>query len=434
MLLTVDRSQGAGAIRLALLPPSDFSGASFQMQVTWPAGGPGGAWYFHARLIDQMGHSWISPQYQSTDVNAPIPDVPNPVPWVIGPAALPAFYEGQFDASAVTQIWFEVWLSTNLAPQIFSMSIDSVLLGIPGLKPFALVPDQLPNNQAQTLFGGYIASVAMADKGALDGSVEVAYACRDYRLFTDARTWNKDYTALGYTDDGIIREVLTSTGLVPGVLTLGNIASTGPLALAFSYQTVTQILNAITAATGKSWYIDADGVFNYVTPAAQPAVVILTDQPGGNVFRVDSYSEDFYAPANDVTFVGDTVTAHVYDQNSINTYGLLQWVDYDLRVTRADTALLSAQTDLARASTPSERAQITCWTVGAKPGNVIQASAARYGWASKQLQVQRVQMTQLGDSAASTQVVITCGDYNPTLTDAITAIAKATQSTTGASI
>jgi hypothetical protein len=283
----------------------------------------------------------------------------------------------------------------------------------------------------QTLFGGYITSVAMADGGALDGSVNVAYSCRDYKLFTDGRSWNRDYTTLGLTDDQIISDVLTGTGLVPSILTLGTMTRTTTLALNFQYQTVTQCLNAIASATGLSWYVDASGVFNYVAPAAQPVVVVLTDQPGGNAFRVDNYSEDFYSPANDITFLGDGVSAHVYDQASIDQYGRLQWIDSDLRVTHAETALTAATTDLARASTPNERAQITCWTVGAQPGNVLSATAARYGWSDKRLLVQKVELTQMGDSAANTQAVITCGDYNPTIVDAIAAIAQEVAATSG---
>lgn len=431
MIYLVDRSKGEGNLRLALLPPTDFSGASLTMQVGWPNVGPGGAWYFRARLMDQFGHVWLSPQYQSTDTNAPATPNANLVPWIIGPAPLPSSFEGGFDSSRVTEIWFDVWLSATPAQQ-FAITIDAFTLGVPGLKPY--LSTQLPNNAAQTLFGGYIASVAMSDRGALDGSVEVAYACRDYKLFTDARNWNKDYTNLNFTDAQIIRDTLTGTALVPSVLTLGNIASTGVLAMNFSYQTVTQVLNAVSKATGLSWYVDANGVFNYVQPDAQPVRVVLSDQPNGNPFRVDAYAEDFFAPANDVTFVGDHVTAHVWDQASIDRYGLLQWVDYDLRVTHADTALTAASTDLARASTPNERGQITCWTVGARPGNVIDASASRYGWSNKQLQVQKVQMRQLGDNAATSEVVITVGDYNPTITDAIASIAKSVASTSGASI
>jgi hypothetical protein len=222
----------------------------------------------------------------------------------------------------------------------------------------------------------------------------------------------------------MITEILNATGLAPSIVTLGTIAETGALQLNFQYQSVTQCLDAIASATGLVWSIDASGVFVYAVPASQPVIVDLTDAPGGTPFRVESYAEDFYAPANDVTFVGDGVSARVYDQTSIDKYGLMQWTDYDMRVTHADTALTAAETDLARASTPNERAELTCWTVGAIPGNVIRATAQRYGWVAKEFAVQHVEMTQLGDSGATTETKLTVGDYNPTLLDGMQAVAK----------
>jgi hypothetical protein len=161
-------------------------------------------------------------------------------------------------------------------------------------------------------------------------------------------------------------------------------------------------------------------------------VVELTDQAGGDSFRVESYNEDFYAPANDVTFIGDGVTAHVYDQGSINKYGLLQWIDYDLRVTKSDTALQFAQTDLARSATPNEQAEIVCWKVGAQPGGIVRLTAVRYGWQGKEMVVQRVTLKQLPDRGAMTEVRLTLGDYNRTLADAIAQIAAEVNATAAA--
>lgn len=428
MLLQVDRQTPFGSILLGLFAPTDFSGAYFSVVVGWPLD-PGGDWSFNGYLEDAHGRIWRSPRIQAANpASAGDPNTFN-VRMQIGPVALPAAWSNAFDARETTQVWFECYVSPTTPNQVFTISLESVTIGVSGFAPFQLPQPTLPAAQMQTLFGGYIASVSMQDAGAQDGTVDVTYACRDYKVFTDGRSWNKDYTDLAMTDAQILSDILTGTALVPSILSLGSIVSTGVLALNFQYQTVTQCLNAIANATGLTWFIDPSGVFNYLVPATQPVIVALTDQPGGKPFRLDSYSEEFFSPANDVTFFGDGVSAHVWNQASIDTFGRLQWNDYDLRVTHSDTALTAAQTDLARASTPSERGQITCWSVGAKPGNVISATAARYGWTNKQLEVQRVDMVQMGDSAQNTQVTITVGDYNPTLADAIEAIAKEVAST-----
>jgi hypothetical protein len=430
MILVVDRSKGAGTIRLAQFPPTDYRGSDFSMEVAWPKGGPGGDWWFRGRLVDAERYSWSSDTIQSPNPNGPEPASTYLIPWLIGPDALPPRMAKTFDPSRVTEIWFDCWLSPDLT-QTFEIGVDWVILGAPKFAPWSLRTSTLPASVIQTLFGGLISSVQMRDPGASDGTVTLNYTCRDYKLFTDGRTWNKDYTNLGLWDDQIISEVLTGTGLTPSILKLGPIAHTAVLALNFQYQTVTQVLDTIAKATGLVWFIDADGTFNYVVPDSQPVIVALTDQPGGDNFRVDEYDEDFFAPANDVTFIGDGVTAHVYDQASIDTYGLLQWTDYDMRVTKADTALQFAQTDLARSSTPNERGQFTCWKVGAKPGNIVRATAARYGWNQKDFAVQRVEMTQMANRAADTEVVLTVGDYNPTLADAMAQIAKQVATSSG---
>jgi hypothetical protein len=429
MLFEVDRTYSYGSCQLAQFAPTDFLGAYFTMQVSWPLQ-PGGDWYFGANLEDSSGRAWQSPRVHAPNPSAPADPNTSRVPWRIGPIALPAAWQNAFDPSAVTQIWFECWVSAITPNQQFLISVDTVNLGPPAsTAAWSLVPNVLPPAAQQTIFGGYIVSVAMADAGALDGSVDVTYSCRGYRLFTDARQWNKDYTQLAMTDAQIIQDILTGTGLVPSIFSYGAIVSTGIVALNFAYQTVTQCLNAIANATGLVWSIDANGVFSYVQPDAQPVFIALTDQPGGIPFKVDNYAEDFYAPANDITFVGDGVTAHVYDQSSIDKYGRLQWVDYDMRVTQASTALLAAQTDLAESSVPKERAQLRCWQVGALPGNIVSATAARYGWSNKAFEVQRVQLQALGDAGATTQVVLSVGDYNPTLADAVAEIAKSVNAT-----
>jgi hypothetical protein len=423
MLLEVTRSLSDGAIQLDSFAPADFRGASFTGQIGWPEGGPGGDWYFRFALADASGRFWFTTPVRALDPAA-APGAAWLIPYQIGPQPLPTAWREQFDAEQTTQVWFQIWLDQSYPAQVFTVTVDWVTVGAPAFAPWSLATETLPATARTTLFGGIITSVQMADAGALSGAVEVTYSCRAYRVFTDGRTWNKDYSALEYTDRQMITEIFNATGLAPSIVRLGTIAETGVLQLNFQYQTVTQCLDAIASATGLTWSIDAMGTLVYAAPASQPVIVELSDAPGATPFRVDSYAEDFYAPANDVTFVGDGVTARVYDQTSIDKYGLMQWTDYDLRVTHADTALTAAETDLARASTPNERAEITCWTVGAIPGNVIRATAQRYGWSAKELAIQRVEMTQLGDSAATTETKLTVGDYNPTLLDGMAAVAK----------
>lgn len=428
MLLQVNQAQGVGSVRLASFPATDFRGAMFSARVEWPKGGPGGAWSFFFRLQDAAGGAWFS-----SAISGNADALPNPyrIVYSIGPDALPERAAAAFDAARVVAIWFDVVLTP--AAQTFDVGVDAVSLGAPVFPPWSLGVMALPAAAAQTLFAGVVTSRALHDAGAQDGTVDISYTCRDYKLFTDGRSWTKDYTALGLYDDEIIRDVLTGTGLSPSILQIGLLARTAVLALNFQYQTVTQILDAIAKATGRVWFIDVRGFLNYGENPAVP-ILELSDEPGKASFRVEQYSEDFFMPANDVTFVGDGVTAHVYDQNSINRYGLLQWIDYDLRVTHADTALTFAQTDLARASTPNEQGEIVCWTVGAQPGGVVKCTAARYGWQAKELAVQRVVLRQLADRAATTEVRLSVGDYNPTLADAIAQIAREVNATTSGGV
>jgi hypothetical protein len=433
MLFEVERAQGMGTVLLAQFAPVDYRGAAFAAQVAWPAGGPGGDWWFRFALVDQSGRVWYTQETAPADPAAPAPETAWLIPYAVGPEALPTAWQDAFDAQQTTQIWFQVWTDPAAYPaQVFDVAIDWVQLGAPAFAAWSLATETLPATTRETLFGGLVSSVSMTDGGALDGTVTITYSCRDYQVFTDGRSWNKDYTAAGMTDAQIIREILTGTGLTPSILTAGAITETGVLSLNFSYQTVTQCLDAIANATGLVWTIAADGTLNYQAPPAAPPTLTLTDQAGGNAFRVDEYALDWYAPANDVTFFGDGVSAHVYDQASIDQYGLMQWLDYDLRITHADTALTAAESDLERAATPNERASITCWTVGAQPGTVILATAARYGWTAKALEVQTVKLTQLADSGATTEVVLTCGDYQPTLLAAMQAVAKEAAATTAA--
>jgi hypothetical protein len=426
LLIQVNRKNGSGQVRLAHFVPTDFQDCYLSLLVEWPKGGPGGAWFFRARLVDAAGASWYGSQISGNQDALPNPYL---IFYKLGPDRLPA-PSAAFDSERVTEIWFECGFSVE--DTVFNIAVDAVYLGAPLFAPWSLPRMQLAAGAPQTLFAGFVASRAMSDLGALDGTVEVSYACRDYRLFTDGRTWTKDYTTLGWYDDQIIRDVLTGTGLTPSILRLGSIAHTTVLELNFEYQSVTQILDAVAKATGRVWFIDVQGLFTY---GENPTIAVLelTDTAGQPSFRVESYSEDFFAPANDVTFVGDGVTAHIYDQDSIDRYGLLQWVDYDLRVTHADTALTFAQTDLARASTPNERGELVCWTVGAQPGGLVRLTAARYGWQAKEMEVQRVVLSQMPDRAATTEVRLTVGDYNPTLADAMAQIAAEVSATTAAS-
>jgi hypothetical protein len=425
MLFQVDRKYGAGQVRLAHFAPTDFHDCYLSLAVEWPKGGPGGAWFFRGRLVDANGASWYGSQISGNQ-----DALPNPyrIVYNLGPDRLP-MRSAAFDSTRVIEIWFECGFSP--ADTVFTIGVDAVYLGAPLFAAWSLPQMALTAASPSTLFVGFVAARSMADAGALDGTVEVSYTCRDYKLFTDGRQWTKDYTALGLYDDQIIRDVLTGTGLTPSILQTGTITRTAVLALNFEYQTVTQILDAIAKATGRVWFIDVNGVLTYGENPAIP-ILELADVAGKPSFRVEAYSEDFYAPANDVTFVGDGVTAHVYDQNSIDQYGLLQWVDYDLRVTHANTALQYAQTDLARASTPNERGELVCWTVGAQPGGIVRLTAARYGWNGKEMAVQRVVLKQLPDRAATTEARLTVGDYNPTLADAMAQIAAEVNATAAA--
>jgi hypothetical protein len=126
---------------------------------------------------------------------------------------------------------------------------------------------------ASILFGGYVTSVNMANKGI--GTVEYEITCADYTRLLDRNLAHKTYENM--TDLAIIQDLVSTYCLGSGITTTNAIVGVTISQISFNYIQLSQAMRRICELTGRSWYIDYSKDIHYFPSTTTAAPFNITD-------------------------------------------------------------------------------------------------------------------------------------------------------------
>ncbi len=284
-----------------------------------------------------------------------------------------------------------------------------------------------PGTSTVRLFYGRVISVAPIGHivGASGtGYTEFVLTCRNYGDLLDATIITTAVSYAAVTDQAVITALFAA--YLPEISTAAVDTVSAISTITFDNISLRQALEQIVNLTGAQFYVDAQKVLQYHSPAATAAPFGISDTPDNvttfNPLYLPTYLLDFSNGANRVKVIGalstggTPITSTRNSTTSQTLYGIKSRVLVDRNITTTGQADARGDVELARYATPIQSGTFATFLDGLAIGQLIPVTLNSLNVSGSFL-ISKV--TRTYPSTDSTKYIVEFGPYQPDLARAL---------------